>query len=364
MSFLITRRPEKLFTGSVKFSRWTALANPYIFELSRADFQVNNVAIRNAYSTTLPTVWINDTPSSIASAIFVGDNIFLSSGIYKGVYKVSAINGQYVTLDTPYIGVGTGGHLNAIDTVTNFKSFVSVYDSATGNLIDTVKPKPDSTGLLLCDVSGVVRSVVDTQMTTQQTVINRANKGISGGFTIGYGATYIFKSSVGNIPVTIGEVNNGEVYYWASGARQITGDTTLGMDGIGQNLKEYVPKNLAGSDAKFLSMFETPTYFEGFPFFLSFIYDADFKGTYIERHQQDQDINGASIGAETDETLLVSELGYVNQMKVEAPNALTDNFNAWIETGAAYTGGGYVIDGGSVIGSASPFAAQFELPNG
>lgn len=363
MSFLVTRKPQKLFASTVKFSRWTALHNPYIFEFTREDFHANNTLIRPAYHATLPTVWINAAAATVEANIEAGDNIYLNSGMYQGVYEVEAVNGQYVTLNTPYIGNGGNGRVNLIDRITNFKAFVKLYDGVTNELIDTVYPKPDSTGLLICDVSGIIRSIVDTQATINQSDINKANKGISGSFKLGYGATYTLLLSGVSYSVTIPEVPgsptiNNEIYYWVSASRQITGDISEGMDGIGQNMKEYVPKDISGNYAKFLTMFETPTYFEGFPFFLSFLYDEDFDGNYLERHQQDLDINGTNVSTETDDNLLISELGYVNQMKIRTPNTGTNKFDVWLEKGDTATNGG-VVSGGIPSRAMSEYAASF-----
>lgn len=333
MSFLITRRPEKIFALSTKFSRWTGISNPYNFEFQRADYAINNTAIRNAYSTTLPTVWLNEDPIAVPSFIYVGDLIYINSGMYNGTYTVHAVNGNYVTIDTPFIGNGGSGYLNMIERLIDFMPYIKLIDGVTGDLIETYYSRTDSTGLLLQDVSGAISSIVDTQLNAIQSVINKANKGISGSFKIKYGASYKFVFPALTIDVNLTEVDDNKIYYWGSGAKQIDGNTTLGMSGIGQNLKEYVPKNLAASEAKFLTAFERPTYFDGFPFFLSFIYDEDFDGNYLERHQQDVDINGTSVGAETDNNLFVSGQGYVNQMNIRTPNAGTKAFDVWLELG-------------------------------
>lgn len=357
MSFLITRRPEKLFSPSVKLSRWTALGNPYIFEFTRADYDVINTAIRTAYHPTLPTIWTNADPLVLPLTLFAGQRIYVNSGVYNGVYTVHSVVGEYVTIDTPFIGNGSSGWINLIDLLTNFKAYVKIYDGVTSVLIDTVYPKPDSTGLLLCDVSGVIRSIVDTQATINQTNINKANKGISGSFKIGYGATYRYVIGETVLDGATVEVlpSNKQIYYWVSASRQVNGDTSLGIAGIGQNMKEYVPKNLIGSAAKFLTMFERPTYFEGFPFFLSFLYDEDFNVNYLERHQQDVDINGVNVGTETNNNLLVSERGYVNTMKIRTPNNGAKSFDVWLETGDIITDG-YVQGGGVQLGAGSNFA--------
>lgn len=363
MSFLITRKPEKLFTGTVKFSRWTGIGNPYIFELTREDYHVNNTLIRTAYNTTKPTIWTNASAVVLPLVVFAGDQIYLNSGMYQGVYTVFSVSGSYITIDTPYIGGGGQGGINLVDRFINYKAFINVYHGVTNALIDTVYPKPNSKGLLLYDVSGVIRSTVNTSTTTVQSNINKANKGISGSFKIGYGATYTIvlpstttTSSIPEVPES--PTANNEKYYWIAGSKQIAGNVPLTINGIGQNLKEYVPKNISGSAAKFLTMFERPTYFLGFPFFLSFLYDEDFSTVYLDRHQQDVDINSADIGAETSNTLSISEKGYVNQMKVRAPNTGTNAFEVWLETGAAVTGG-YVTLGAVPIGATSKYASTY-----
>jgi hypothetical protein len=358
MSFLITRRPEKLFTGSIKFSRWTGIANSYNFELQRVDYPIKNTAIRNAYSTTLPTIWLNGDPLGIPLFIYVGDEIYVNSGVYQGVFTVAAVNGAYITIDTPFIGNGSSGHLNMVQRLTNFKSYIKVYHGVTGQLIDTYYSKPDGTGLLLQDVSGAISSIVDTQFNAIQSQINRPNTGISGSFTIRYGATYKFIFPSLTIDLTIPEVKDNKLYYWSSAAKQIDGNTSLGMNGVGQNLKEYVPKNIVSSAAKFLTAFERPTYFEGFPFFLSFIYDDDFDVNYLERHQQDVNVNGASVGAETNNNLFVNGRGYVNQMNIRTPNTGAKAFDVWLEVGDVIVDG-YVEAGYVDLGYSSNFVFPF-----
>lgn len=350
MSFLITRRPEKLFTGTTKFSRWTALSNPYIFEFLRSDMGVYNTIVRPSYHPTFPTVWTDIPPSFLPLYVQAGDNIYLSSGMYQGVYEVHSVSGQYITINTPDIGNGGAGRGNLVDAITNFKASIAVHDAVTNELIDTFYPKPDSTGFLLQDVSGVVRSQVQTAFEANQSNINIANKGISGSFYIVYGATYTLTTVAGeSFPSVISDVQDPNTYYWISAAKQITGDVSDGMDGIGQNMKEYVPKNISGSEAKFLTMFERPTYFEGFPFTLSFLYDDDFESVYLDSHQQDINVNGVNIGSESANTLLVNGRGYVNQMKIRTPNTGSDAFNVWLETGDnisnRYMFNGYVASG-------------------
>jgi hypothetical protein len=286
--------------------------------------------------------------------VLAGDRIYVNSGVYQGIYTVFSVTNEYIVLDTPYIGVGGTGWVNLVDRLQNFKAYIKIYDGVTNVLIDELRLSPDSTGLLIADVSGILRKQLNTTADPTQSTINKANKGISGSFRIGYGASWLYVSEEITTDVTSPEVIVNEKYYWLSAAKQIDGDIALGMSGIGQNLKEFVPKNLASSEAKFLTMFERPTYFDGFPFFLSFIYDEDFDGITLERHQQDADINGVDVGSETSTTLIVSQKHYVNNMKLRAPNAGTKIIKAWLEDGPAETDG-YIGVGGIPIGGASKY---------
>lgn len=359
MSFTITRRPEKLFASTTKLSRWTAAHNPYIFEFTREDVQIYNTAIRNAYSTTLPTVWTNTDLSQLGGILSVGDTVYINSGVYNGIYTVHAINGQYLTIDTPFIGNGGSGRLNFTQTLINYRATINVYDRETDAIIDTVYPKPDTTGLMLCDVSGIIRSTIETAFNADQSDINVANKGLSGGFYIGYSYSYTLIINGTPTPFNFNEVVDETVYYWTSSARQITGDISLGINGIGQNLKEYVPKNFNGSEAKFLTMFERPTYFEGFPFTLSFLYDRDFSSNYLVRHQQDVNVNGVNVGSETDNNLLVSGRHYLNQMNVRTPNTGSDAFNVWLEVGDEITNNIFVSGDVWTFNAVNQFSAAY-----
>lgn len=339
MSLYITRRPEKQLDGAI-FSRWTALHNPYIFEFTRKDYAITSTAIRPAYHATLPTVQVTGDLTSLVSA---GDTIYLNSGIYNGTYTVEAVTAgatSYVTIDTPYIGVGGSGYMNLSEILVNYKLYVNIYDAVSDAVIDTLYPKPDSTGLTLVDVSGAVKSVLNTVDNCGYTLINQKNENISGSFYLGYGFSYKF----GETQITTTEVIDGYDYYWLSGAQQITGRTVLGMAGAGQNMKDYVPYNVSGSAAKFLTMFDKPTKFTGYPFTIGFIYSENFKTNYLERHQINYNINRQSTSSESNVNLLNSEVGYVNALQIADEDATTTQMDVWLELGGTIADGIFESD--------------------
>lgn len=352
MALLITRRPEKNLSGKV--SRWTAVHNPYIFEFTRKDYTVVNTLVYPAYHATYPTVKTND--SSIGTFISSGDTIYLNSGIYNGTYTVHAVSGEYVTIATDYIGVGGGGYLNAVEVLENYKLFINVYDGA-GQLLDTIYPKPDSTGLSLVDVSGLIRSQIVTEQACDFININQAEDTLSGAFSIGYGASFTFNDT----DITNTETLDDFTYYWLSAARQVDGRNVLGMAGHGQNMGYYVPFNyLVDSNALFLTMFEKPTMWVGYPFSLSFIYSEDFEDVYLDRHQINYDINRNATSAETSSVLYSNQQKYANCLMMDGTDTNTMQLDVWLETGDAIpAGGGYVQVGGLVTGSTSEYSSEF-----
>jgi len=360
MALYITRRPEKLLAGTT-YSRWTALHNPYIFEFTRKDYPVVSTAIRPSYHATLPTAKVTGETNLFVTA---GDTIYLNSGIYNGTYTVISATQistteSYIVIDTPYIGVGGSGYVNYSEVLVNYKSYIIIYDAADNSVIDILYPKPDSTGLLLCDVSGAIKSTLETADTCGFTLINQKNAGMSGSFYLGYGVTYKF----GSTQITTVETVDATTYYWINAAKQVTGQTVLGMGGYGQNMAEYVPFNMTGSAAKFLTMFNTPTKFTGYPFTLGFIYSEDFQTTYLERHQINYNINRQATSAESDQTLLVSEMFYANDLQIADEDATTTEMDVWLETGSTIADG-YVESGGIQLGSASAHAAPYISTSG
>lgn len=332
MSLIITRRPEKIFSPSAKYSRWTALFNPYLFEFRRVDYGVITITQNPTYHATLPTIQTNGDPLTVPLFVEAGEQIYLNSAPYIGIYTVFSVTDEYITINTPYISVGAVGYLNLIERLQNYKSVVNIYDSVTNELIDTLRNSLDTSGNLILDVSGVLRSRLVTTADPSQSAINAKNSGISGSFYLTYGSTWNYVIDGTSTPITSAIIDDATPYYWLSAALQIDGNISLGMAGIGQNMKEYVLLDIANNPSRFLTMFERPTYFEGFPFFLSFIYDEDFGATVLRRHQQDVDINGNNVGSETVDDLIDTEIGYVNNMRLRTPNAGAKRIKVWIET--------------------------------
>lgn len=95
-------------------------------------------------------------------------------------------------------------------------------------------------------------------------------------------------------------------------------------DTNGGNMIEYVPFNTdlsEGSKMKFLTKFERPVMWTGYPFSLSFIYSLEIQGVQIIKREIQQNINRGSLQT-TNTNLNPLEIGQVNYLKVREPNQL------------------------------------------
>jgi hypothetical protein len=239
LSLFITRRPEKILAGTT-YSRWTALHNQYLFEFTRKDYAVTSTAIRPAYHATLPTAQVTGDLTGLLSA---GETIYLNSGVYNGAYEVEAVypidaTHSYVVINTPYTSVGGSGYIN-LPILVNYKLYIIIYNAVTNAVIDVLYPKPDSTGLVIADMAGAIKSILETSDTCVFTLINQKNADMSGSFYIGYGVTYTYK--FGSTQITTVETLDAYTYYWINAAKQVTGQTVLGMAGYGQNMASTFP---------------------------------------------------------------------------------------------------------------------------
>lgn len=328
----ITKRPERIIWGS-ETSRWGALFNPYLFEVTRKDYNVTSTAVRPAYHATLPTVETDANPVTLPTQLSAGQSIYLNSGNYKGVYVVHSVTANYITINTPYIGVGGSGYVNLVNYLLNYNMYFNVYDG-DGNFIDTLYCKPNAAGLSLLDVSGTIQKLCDNSDTAAFVNDNEAANGQSGEFYLGYGFMY----KVGALRITTTEQKDASRYFWTASAQQINGK----LFSYGQNMAIHVPFAVNGSAARFLSLFKRPRYWPGFPFTLSFIYGEDFADTYLQRGQQNKNINGANTSAQTDVTLGPNGIKRINFLMLDDIDPTTSFVDVWLQTGGAIPdGGGY-----------------------
>ncbi len=203
--------------------------------------------------------------------------------------------------------------------------------------------KPSSTGLIKLDVADFLKNKVEYRDNFLYNVINQADKAAGGPYNFRHYPIYD-----GGPELSSGPVSLPSLYYFVNSTKQI-------QQRYGQNMAEYVPFMELKEDeikAKFLSDFKTPSYFEGYPFSLGFIYSDLIMKYKIQKAE-------VLIGADGDTiirhnyALLTTQSQYVNRLTLrENPYTIfAKKLNVWLEADSDITHlptEDYAIEGYSV----------------
>jgi len=140
-----------------------------------------------------------------------------------------------------------------------------------------------------------------------------------------------------------------DTLHYVNGSKQL-------QEPNGFNFAEFVPTldEERPTKARFLSVFNRPTYFNGYPFSLSFIYSDNLSNKQLSRIEENQDINGVK-SSQVATNLSVAGRGFVNRLMISGGYASpVKSVNVWINTGDATeqnetTGGGDLVEPGTVF---------------
>lgn len=214
---------------------------------------------------------------------------------------------------------------------------IQIYEIGSNTLLAAVTIRPFRAGNLIFDVAPYVRAYLFSRYYTDFTDgDNWKDAGNQINFYITYtqlfdsGASQIFNSDQSRPIIAccsamqFGDQNNG-------------------------NMMPYMPFNTDRSEEdkmKFLSCFETPVKWVGWPLTISFIYSNDLIGVQVYKKETEQNINHSTL-IFADYDLSISQRKAINYLKINEPSQPTVKF---IKT-ALYTGDpvtDYYVDPGYV----------------
>lgn len=308
---------------------WTAGFDPVIYEFSRKDDTFTSMT-RNGNELTI-----------VRNDITADDTeIFIVSGLYKSRATVTSGAGTNTIIVVPdtfnNYSDSINGHYNLLTVRKNYRIEVRIFEVGSGNLLGIRNPVPLADGTLNLDLSDFIISFFDHDDGFDYDQINKRSLNKSIKFYITY--QEIFD---GSSEAVITDVANP---IFAVDAAKQMGDIN------GQNMAEFVPLNDENApDAKFLTPFDIPKFWPGYPFSIDFVYSEDFPSVALQRIQQDLDINKAPISGQNLTALIEDEQQSVNRLVLDNidPNAKFVNIS--LGTGAAiaddYVFTGYVNDG-------------------
>jgi len=333
MSVNITSYPEvSVNSDATKVSKWNAVHHPIKFGMHRKDSACNNTqaTATSIYCTVSTTV-----------GMLVGDVVYIETLNGSGLFTVTIIDNSTtfrVELNGATGMLGSG----FVNFQTRLNYFVStkIWGVDANNnyyLIGESINRPDVSGRVSVDVSSFLKNIVDYIDTFTYNKLNKKDLTLGGRFNITYSENWLnYEGAYSTISTTV-------LRYFTNSVKQI-------QDLYGSNMGEYVPFSNKAYDTKFLSDFESPTYFVGFPFSLSFIYSESLFAQTTTKHEDRKDING-NILTSNNTSLDANECLWVNRLMLDQ-NYPTNvkSVDVWLEndgtsTPLEYFEDDYVVDG-------------------
>lgn len=311
---LFTKRPDRNHVNnSALVSKWVCSRHPILFELHRQDLPLISVSAGATGITVLKTVY---DPTTVAE-ISAGDWVYFESninpatntagnyGVKAQVISVTNNAPNYYTILVSYqaeSAITNGGFLNILSR-TNYYAVSTIYltDALTGKVYPVLaKLKPGNDGRMRLDASDFINGYLSKDLVTI-TPINQADKRVYGKFYIGYSERWTGYSDTETI-------DSAGDYYFVDAASEL-------QSTYGQNLMEYLTHGVDVSPKpKFLTDFNVPTYWPGYPFDLSVIMNNS--ETYGITREEDQFDGAGNSLANTSFSLNLSDQPAVHRMRL------------------------------------------------
>jgi hypothetical protein len=324
MSISTTSYPSRIIEGSTLKSRYHSAFNPIIYALQRKDYVVSSVTkyalpdAETTRTTSAPPVSSYDIVVTLASPITgddvvtEGDFIYLKSGNYDAVGEViAAYSLTQFRLHIPWTGNSVGGFINLNTSRIGYyvETEVLVEQNGIYEVAGTIRSVPDTKGAIELDASEWVQIYVDLRNQYQYDgAPNKAERETSGIFNLRY--TEAWQDNEGTAKSAT--ITDSAYQFYMGSVRQV-------MDEYGQNMAVFVPHYPKVASAEWLTDFEKPTYFPGYPFDISFIFSDLMSGYTCSRRVREYDQNLVINVAQADESLDISERFYVNRMSIDEP---------------------------------------------
>jgi len=324
MSTTVISTPEREINGNpLTVSKWNAVHNPIKFDLRREDMTADFLTII-VVGLALEVTITSGLLGNDSDTFEVGDLVYLNLGnsIDESLEVVTVTNPNILIFNNPgassYIG---SGYINDLGR-KNFIIETSIYDKSSGSnvLVEKSINRPSDSGNVQVDVSAFLKSLVGYEDTYDYALVNDKDLTLSGIFNIEYREIWQGNNSE---PTTV----HGVDYYFTNSAKQL-GDL------YGSNMGEYVPfDNVFTPDAtKFMTNFQRPTVFRGFPMALTFIQGDELTSPSSSVDIRYIDINGNVLSSIN--TLVASNTRpFVNRLTIVDPVTNTDTVDYHFTTG-------------------------------
>ena len=328
MGVTITRPGVPVATG--KTSKFLAVSpNECFFTFNREDYDIVEIVNSGGFAAIVVS-------ANITTELAVGDGIYFTSSKYtvssstiKSYSYSSGDNETSIVINTAYAGsddTSSGKYINLIDGRFNFKIHVEIFNADTlAPIVKIPGREPFSDGELKINLSPFLRAQLNLVPAVDYSLNHSPNTNNAIPFFIKYQVSY---GNTANSPI-----NDWPNIYTAVGsAQQIQVE-------YGSNMGKYVafhnPSLGAIPKGSWMSSFETPTYYPGYPFGIGFCFQDEGIGSAVDmkRTVEQLDINGTTVSlvrTGMDE----SKMLYPNHVNLAGKYAANvDSVNLWIESG-------------------------------
>lgn len=331
MIVLISKPSVVVQVSPDEVSTWNAVWHPIIYRLQRQDFHIESGdVITNPGSGGDTIITIAD---SIITELEVGQFIYVNYSSLQSTYEVLEVNfpGGGVTeiiIDTGggYSSPLDGGYINLITARSFYMMEVRIfrYDNLpSGEEISDsyaqFRPS-NNAGDTVANIQSWLENLVTADNNSSYYALNELHKNLGQAYTLE--AREYWKEA--GYTEWVGEDLFGEELDGVVNAVKQTGDKW------GQNMAEYVMQVPVGgpfqsqlnTEAKFLTKFEIPTCFVGYPFDLSYIQTEEISGFSVFKSERRFNINGSSLSSLQSEltTTISSDVQYLGVMRVSLDN--------------------------------------------
>lgn len=272
---VITDFPTKNVNGlSTLPSRWSSVHQPILFKGCRRDRNVLQVQAASAgqYRVTV----IGGIPGGVA----VGQKVWVKSGATSLEATITNIVGSQIYVVGAFTTNTTGGYINFTTLRKNYFVTLRIYVTDENNIYQRIGShdvRPSADGSFSFDPHGFLKSYAEL---TDGFAYNVKNKKM-----VKQGSRYNFSWIENWTGTTTAEstLSSTTLFYWVNAVKQL-------QEKYNFNVGAHVLFPSINT-AKFMSDFETPTYFPGFPFSLSFIWSDKVAGRELQRVEDTGTLN-------------------------------------------------------------------------
>lgn len=317
MSLQVIKQPLVNINGHL--SKWNSVHQPIEFELERRDASSVYVKRINGYINI-------KLSSNVPNSVKVGHLITFVTKTKPRTVKITKINYPNVIITDSTEAVNfTVVPIIFAESYRNYFVETEIYgvDSYdTYVKIGTCRNTASPNGIVRLSIQEWLKTQAKFENDFQYNKINKAVFGEGGRFNIRYRENY--NGVAGNYT----ELSTLNLFYWTNSVKQI-------QESYGQNMGDYVPTrdDTRVNKAKFQSVFKEPTYFEGYPFSMNFIYSDNLLNYQITRKERTYNVNNVLI-SETTDNVLMSQKQKANRLMLK--QGYTSNIHKielWLESG-------------------------------